>query len=49
MNRKLMVFGIAAVFILSFSVIALANGMDSALPWSHNADVQVEKMIQEKK
>jgi hypothetical protein len=30
-----MVFAIVAVFILSSSVIALANGMNSGLPWKH--------------
>jgi hypothetical protein len=49
MHRKLMVFAIVAVFILSSSVIALANGIDSALPWAQKADEQVEKMIKEKK
>lgn len=49
MNKKIMVSVIATVFILSSSVIVLANGLDSGLPWAQKADEQVEKMINEKK
>jgi hypothetical protein len=49
MNKKIRVAVIATVFILSSSVIVLANGLDSGLPWAQKADEQVEKMIKEKK
>lgn len=49
MNKKIMLSVIASVFILSSSIVALANGVDSGLPWAQKADEQVEKMIKEKK
>jgi hypothetical protein len=46
MNRKLMIIAIVVVFILSSSVIALANGIDSELPWMHTSTPEQKAALQ---